>query len=1693
MTEPPNGHDESLGKQVRKLRITLGFAAISLMALGLGPSNAIAGMTVDRFIGGTGPNGLEAGFSSPRDIAVNDPSVDDGHPAADGDVYVVEFGRVQRFEPNGDFVAAWGKDVIQAGRPGDTGTGYEICTVAADCKIAGFGSGKGELSEATGIAIDQVDGSVYVNDRQNFRIQKFTADGAFLMMLGDGVNNTNGSDRCTQASGHSCGSGIGGSAAGQLSDLDYFAVQPRLDVIPAGSDAGELVVPDSGNRRVAQLDPDASDPSEVFVRAWGWDVVPPGAPGNVAVNEVQSVTANGTAGTFKLSFEGKSTGAIAAGATSAAVQAALEGLSTVGAGNASVSGPAGGPWTVEYIGNLASVDVNRLEPSLVDQVIAVNASGGSFRVSSPNGLIQETEPIAFNATAEALEAALVKSNLDNLDPGEVAVSGPAGGPWTINVSGPQPPVALFAVNGSGLTGSEPSASSDYKVALSGVQPGGGFEICTGLCQAGGSKRGDFESLENGRFYYGLPNHVAVDAAGMAYVGDARVDARIMRFNLGASTPAAMLLPPILSAASGGPLLEAATVDTDGAEFLRGTCGLEVEADTQHLFVCRKPPSQIVVENSQKKATPQEALIQEIDTASLAEVADSPHGVGMRVLSTQSTGIGLNGAADRLFASIHSGFFVLDEDGAAPPSAVLDPVTGIGSHEADLSGEATSHGRGSYRFQYSLTGAADSWTDVAPPTPISGDDAHAVAAHLAGLEAGTTYHVRLVVDKVVDATGGVLSDISKKAEFTTSPEAPEAETAYVQYRTDDSARLLGFVNPNNGLTGYHFEYGATEAYGQSVPSPTGEVGGGSLVFVAEEIDGLLPNTTYHFRLVAQNAQGIVTTPDETFRTRSLAAEPNRAFEMVSPPFKTTRATVEGGGRPGRNANPGLASLDGESIQWRTSFFPLLEETAMPFNGDLLETKRTEEGWETHSLFTLPILPQYDAGLKDANPLGYSGDLAVGAWKVGSEGKPAALLPNEGGGPLFEYTRREGTGVKGWTGWLRNVDTQRIGDGDAAAFTDNGSAMARWGFYRGVAEDPSTVADDDRSDGPGSGQFDGTDGGQTVYLQLDPPLGELDLVNECTGTAAEDDRTELPARIGPGASNDTLGVRNCSRGQLTDRRGATLGGPGVFENAGNTALSEGGGRVFFTSPDPAATGFSASEGCQATNPLPSPAPATGANTYCPPQVYVRQYDAGGEPTVRWLSRPADGMPTQQIGLLGPAVFEGASRHGDVVYFKTSSPLTPDDPNGTGAAPVTTGSASSSSWDLYRYDLPDESDPADGVLTRVSGGPLGTADANTNPTLFGSNGAALRYLSDDGSRAYFVTGAPVEGVTASPKGGQTVPGGAPVDNPSVRNLYLYDTNAAGAERWTFIARLPASQQSGDYNACSTFDAQPAFNQVVGYGGKYVLAPGNCLRGTPDGKAIAFMTRGRLTADDRDDAADIYLYDAVENELMRVSAPPPGVDPYVCEEDDGAQPLTYCNGEMGYAPFSNENTAYMRGWTGIARYNLITEEDGVVSVIFNSRAQLTSDDENVDSWDVYRWRLGSLSLLSRGEPGDHSYYSGSSLDGEDIFIWTNDRIDPREIDDSDYDIYDLRIGDGFPYTPPVQPCDPLAFECEDEATPSPAASAPATSGFAGPGNVSAGSGRRPTHRCRKGKVRRRGRCVRRQGHRQGARATHTNGTAAR
>ena len=185
-----------------------------------------------------------------------------------GNVYVLEEAgsRVQKFNSFGVFQRMWGKDVIRSGAATDTGTGFEIYTVAADCQQGSQGTLGGELSHPEGIAVGP-GGNVYVADTDNNRVQEYTSAGAFIQAFGRDVDSvqTGTLEVCTIAADCQAGSAAPGGAGTVYSPA----------AIAVDSDGAIDIA--SGLRRVDKFTATGGVPA--FDRTWGADVDSSGGTG----------------------------------------------------------------------------------------------------------------------------------------------------------------------------------------------------------------------------------------------------------------------------------------------------------------------------------------------------------------------------------------------------------------------------------------------------------------------------------------------------------------------------------------------------------------------------------------------------------------------------------------------------------------------------------------------------------------------------------------------------------------------------------------------------------------------------------------------------------------------------------------------------------------------------------------------------------------------------------------------------------------------------------------------------------------------------------------------------------------------------------------------------------------------------------------------------------------------------------------------------------------------------------------------------------------------------------------------------------------------------------------------------------------------------------------------------------------------
>jgi DNA-binding beta-propeller fold protein YncE len=100
-----------------------------------------------------------------------------------------------------------------------------------------------------------------------------------------------------------------------------------------------------------------------------------------------------------------------------------------------------------------------------------------------------------------------------------------------------------------------------------------------------------------------------------------------------------------------------------------------------------------------------------------------------------------------------------------------------------------------------------------------------------------------------------------------PEPPVIASQASLSVTQRTAIMQATINPRESNTTYRFEWGPSTTYGTTVPVPDAGIGAGvSDVNVGQQLAGLQPGTTYHFRVVATNSGGTTDGSDATFITR-----------------------------------------------------------------------------------------------------------------------------------------------------------------------------------------------------------------------------------------------------------------------------------------------------------------------------------------------------------------------------------------------------------------------------------------------------------------------------------------------------------------------------------------------------------------------------------------------------------------------------------------------------------------------------------------------------------------------------------------------------------------------------------------------------------------------------------------------------------
>lgn len=198
--------------------------------------------------------------------------------------------------------------------------------------------------------------------------------------------------------------------------------------------------------------------------------------------------------------------------------------------------------------------------------------------------------------------------------------------------------------------------------------------------------------------------------------------------------------------------------------------------------------------------------------------------------------------------------------------------------------ALDGGESEYHFVYTERSNCEICRSYVTAT-VRASGAQKVHAEITGLEPNREYSYYLV------ATNRYGSEAGSFAMFQVGNVQPRIAQVLVSPNVH-SASVSAQIDPEQTMTVYEVEYGTAVPYSNKTAETV--VGSGEAsVAVKMALTGLIPDTVYHYRIVARNAVGVVQSSDGTFATYSSVASrlpDGRVYEMVSPANNPYQAEV-----------------------------------------------------------------------------------------------------------------------------------------------------------------------------------------------------------------------------------------------------------------------------------------------------------------------------------------------------------------------------------------------------------------------------------------------------------------------------------------------------------------------------------------------------------------------------------------------------------------------------------------------------------------------------------------------------------------------------------------------------------------------------------------------------------------------------------
>ncbi len=725
------------------------------------------------------------------------------------------------------------------------------------------GSGPGQLSANRGVAIDQSDGSVYVADAGNYRVEKFDAAGNFVLTFGKGVNQTTSGDVCTAASGDTCGAGAQGSGGSGFDSNNGFSGPSFVAIDPTN---GDVYVADSGTNVVDKFSSagvflsanDGSASGSAFSSLAGIAV---DASRNLWVYDQSSQMRKfDSSGAFLTQWESP-------------YGVSPNGIAVDSASNLYVV--RGNPYVEKF--SSAGTDLGEADTSAEAVSLAIDPATDDLYVGEESSQVKHyagdcsipCSPVESFGSEDIGKAAGIAVRDANAD---VYVSDPDKS--AIEVFSPKIVPGVSAEPATGVTGvlatlngsvnPDSIAVSECKFEYGPTSEYGSSKPCEGAIATDGNDHpvtAALAALNPATTYHW--RIVAINANGTSKSSD-----QTFTTSQPSITGEASEVKGARATLNGIVLPEGEEVEECFFEYGAGL-GYGLTAPCE---------GAIPTDEGEHPVTAALTHLTPNFVYHFRLVIDRGNGDirGVdRSFQTQATV--LTGATSTL----------------APPSA---------SVEGTINPEGILYTSCAFEYGLTTTYGSSAPCSESPATIGTGESPVAVHANLAGLAFGATYHYRLV------ATNADGSSAGEDKSFQT-PGAVIQSTRAISVGLDE-ATLETKINPTASPASYHLEYGTTSSYGQSTPE----------VFVGEDeeshtlsdvLTDLSQGTTYHWRVVATNAIGASVNPDHSFTTYVPASAPQT--NCPNQVFRTGPSAVLPDCRAYEQATP--TEKHGANIKWK----------------------------------------------------------------------------------------------------------------------------------------------------------------------------------------------------------------------------------------------------------------------------------------------------------------------------------------------------------------------------------------------------------------------------------------------------------------------------------------------------------------------------------------------------------------------------------------------------------------------------------------------------------------------------------------------------------------------------------------------------------------------------------------------------------